>query len=234
MSDRLLEVENLAKHYETGAGTLEVLREVNFSVDQGEVVAVVGESGTGKSTLLHLLGALDRPTAGTIFISGNDLFKWDDEKLAAFRNGSIGFVFQFHHLLPEFTALENVAMPALIQNKALVDVRGRALELLSFMNLDARADHRPSQLSGGERQRVAVARALMNAPELVLADEPSGNLDTRTADTLHDELIRLNATLGITFVIATHNRGLAARAHRILRLDAGRCKEEVPAPANGS
>jgi lipoprotein-releasing system ATP-binding protein len=234
MANRLLEVKKLGKHFVTGGGTLEVLRDVDFSVSDGEIIAVIGESGTGKSTLLHLLGALDKPTAGSIRFQETDLNTMDDEALASFRNKSIGFVFQFHHLLPEFSAIENVSMPALIQNQSLGQVRNRALELLSLMGLDTRASHRPSQLSGGERQRVAVARALMNNPSLILADEPSGNLDTRTAEALHDEFFRLNEVLGQTFIIATHNLGLASRAARVLRLAGGRCMEEDPARLDGS
>jgi lipoprotein-releasing system ATP-binding protein len=218
----LLDVQGLRKSYPTGSGErLTVLQEVTLQVQAGEVVAVVGESGTGKSTLLHLLGALDRPDAGRVLFEGEDIFQKNDEQLAAFRNRSIGFVFQFHHLLPEFTALENVAMPALIQHQRLSDVRGRAQELLQVLGLEARADHRPAQLSGGERQRVAIARALMNKPALVLADEPSGNLDTATADRLHQEIMQLSRTYGQTFVLVTHNLPFAAMAHRVLRLDGG-------------
>ncbi len=223
----LLHVEDLTKSYPTGTGgRLEVLRGVTFTVRRGEVVAVVGESGTGKSTLLHLLGALDRPDAGTVRYEGNDIFRLDDEALAAFRNRSVGFVFQFHHLLPEFTALENVAMPALIQGKDFAAARPRALDLLRQLGLEARAEHRPAELSGGEQQRVAVARALMNEPRLVLADEPTGNLDTRTAETLHEEILRLSRTFAQTFVLVTHNPALAALADRVLRIEGGLIEEQ--------
>ncbi|MGI9174543.1 MAG: ABC transporter ATP-binding protein [Rhodothermales bacterium] len=219
----LLEARHLSKRYPTGGGeTLEVLRGVSLSVEAGEVVAIVGESGTGKSTLLHLLGALDRPTEGTVLFEGADVFKKSDQELAAFRNQHVGFVFQFHHLLPEFTALENVAMPALIQRQRFADVRDRAMEKLRVLGLEDREAHRPSQLSGGEKQRVAVARALMNNPGLVLLDEPTGNLDTKTAEALHQEIIRLAQTLGQAFVVVTHNPALAALADRVLRLEAGR------------
>ena len=227
----LLEAEGLTKRYETAAGTLEVLRDAAIIVREGEIVAIVGESGTGKSTLLHLLGALDRPTSGTVRYDGRDIFAKDDEALAAFRNRSVGFVFQFHHLLPEFTALENVAMPALIGGRSLARARPRAEELLESLGLAARADHRPAQLSGGEQQRVAVARALMNEPALVLADEPTGNLDTRTAEHLHDEVVRLSQDLGQTFVIVTHNPALAARADRVLHLREGRLFDDEGAAA---
>ncbi len=218
-----LEVDNLVKHYPTGAGKpLEVLRGVSMQVEAGEIVAVMGESGAGKSTLLHLLGALDRPTSGTVRYRGEDLFAKDDEALARFRNTQVGFVFQFHHLLPEFTALENVAMPALIRHQRFEAVRDRARELLEMLGLGARADHRPAALSGGEKQRVAIARALMNEPGLVLADEPTGNLDARTAEPIHDEILRLSDEMGQAFVVATHNPALAAIAHRVFRLEAGR------------
>ncbi|CAM3253891.1 ABC transporter ATP-binding protein [Rhodothermus bifroesti] len=228
----LLEVIDLWKSYPTGrGGRLEVLQGVELNVSAGEVVAIVGESGTGKSTLLHLLGALDRPDRGEVRYNGENIFDKDDEALATFRNRTIGFVFQFHHLLPEFTALENVAMPALIQGYRLREVRQRALELLALLGLADRADDRPSMLSGGEQQRVAVARALMNQPAVVLADEPTGNLDVRTADTLHREILRLSREVGQTFIIATHNLSLAALADRVLRLEQGRLVPEPVSPA---
>jgi len=218
----LLDVEDLKKSYPTGTGgRLEVLRGVSCTVRRGEVVAVVGESGTGKSTLLHLLGALDRPDGGTVRYDGHDIFEKNDDELAAFRNRSVGFVFQFHHLLPEFNALENVAMPALIRGDDFNEARSRALELLKQLGLEARADHRPSELSGGEQQRVAVARALMNQPGLVLADEPTGNLDTKTADALHREILHLSRSFDQTFIVVTHNPALAAIADRVLRLESG-------------
>lgn len=222
----LLDVRDLVKQYDTGgAEPLVVLQDLSMQVDPGEIVAVVGESGTGKSTLLHLIGALDRPTSGSVFFEGTDVFEKDDEALADFRNRAIGFVFQFHHLLPEFTALENVAMPALIQHRSFAEVKGRARELLDILGLADRSEHQPSALSGGEKQRVAVARALMNEPSLVLLDEPTGNLDARTAEPLHREVERLSRELGQTFVIVTHNPALAHIADRILRLEHGRLKE---------
>ncbi len=222
----MLEAVGLSKSYPTAAGRLDVLRDVSLAIEPGEIVAVVGESGTGKSTLLHLLGALDRPTTGTVRYGGQDIFTKDDEALANFRNRSVGFVFQFHHLLPEFSALENVAMPALIQGQSLGKAAPRALSLLASLGLADRAEHRPAQLSGGEQQRVAVARALMNEPELVLADEPTGNLDTRTAELLHDEVVRLARTGTQAFVIVTHNPALAERADRVLHLREGRLTGE--------
>ncbi len=230
----LLSVRDVWKSYRTGSSTsLEVLRGVSFEVDEGEVIAVVGESGAGKSTLLHILGALDRPTSGTVRYRDEPVFGRTDEALASFRNREVGFVFQFHHLLPEFTALENVAMPALIQNQKLRDVRARALELLEALGLGARAEHRPGALSGGEQQRVAVARALMNHPGLVLMDEPTGNLDAATASALHDEIVRLSRTFRQTFIVVTHNPLLADLADRVLRMEAGLVLEEhTSAPAN--
>lgn len=231
--DAFLVARGVEKSYPTGSGgRLDVLRGVDLDARSGEVIAIVGESGTGKSTLLHMLGALDRPDAGTILYRGEDIFQKGDEELAAFRNREIGFIFQFHHLLPEFTALENVAMPALIRHQRLSDVRGRAMELLMTLGLDDRATHRPSELSGGEQQRVAVARALMNEPGLVLADEPTGNLDTKTADRLHEEILRLSRSFDHTFVIATHNLALAAIADRVLRLEQGML-EQVETVAGG-
>jgi len=224
-----LSVEDLIKQYDTGGDEpLTVLDGLAMRVEAGEIVAVVGESGTGKSTLLHLLGALDRPTQGTVRFRGEDLFAKSDEELATFRNRSVGFVFQFHHLLPEFTALENVAMPALIQHRSLAEVRSRAMELLDLLGLADRADHQPNALSGGEKQRVAVARSLMNEPDLVLMDEPTGNLDARTAEPLHQEIERLSRDVKQTFVLATHNPSLAAVAGRVLRLEHGQLHDAGP------
>jgi lipoprotein-releasing system ATP-binding protein len=199
-------------------GALPVLRGITLSIARGEIIAIVGASGAGKSTLLHILGTLDRPSAGQVEYQGVDVFSLDDTALADFRNKSIGFVFQFHHLLPEFTALENVAMPALIQGKKLHSVRARALELLREVGLTDRAEQRPTQLSGGEQQRVAVARALMNAPYIVLADEPSGNLDSANAQMLHSLIWDLSRKLGQTFVVVTHNEALSRSADRVFRI----------------
>ncbi|MEM0962804.1 MAG: ABC transporter ATP-binding protein [Bacteroidota bacterium] len=222
----ILQARGIGKTYPTASGGLTVLDGLDLDVFAGELVAVVGESGTGKSTLLHLLGALDRPTAGTVTFRGEDVFAKGDEDLAAFRNRAIGFVFQFHHLLPEFTALENVSMPALIAGGTFESSDGRARQLLTTMGLGDRLDHRPSQLSGGEQQRVAVSRALMNEPGLVLMDEPTGNLDVNTAERLHDELLRLSRDADQAFVVVTHNPTLAALADRVLRLQGGRLVEE--------
>ena len=201
-----------------------MLAGVDLEVQAGEVVAIVGESGSGKSTLLHLIGALDRPDQGEVLFRGEPVFGRSDAELALFRNRSIGFVFQFHHLLPEFTALENVAMPALINRTGMSQAKGRARELLAMLGLEARADHMPSEMSGGEQQRVAVARALMNRPALVLADEPTGNLDIKTSGKLHEELVALSRDMDQTFVIVTHNPDLAGRADRVLKLEGGTLK----------
>ena len=224
----LVEARGLGKSYPTATGALTVLAGLDVEIRAGEMVAVVGESGTGKSTLLHLLGTLVRPTEGTVRFfppgggAGEDVFDRSDEALAAFRNRQIGFVFQFHHLLPEFTAVENVEMPALIARNGGPAARARAEELLVGLGLGERLSHRPSQLSGGEQQRVAVARALMNRPGLVLMDEPTGNLDVATAGRLHAELRRLSHADAQAFVIVTHNPALAELADRTLRLDGGR------------
>lgn len=229
MDAPFLDVDGLVKQYDTGGEEpLTVLNDLDVTVEEGEIVAVVGESGTGKSTLLHLLGALDRPTRGTVRFQGDNLFAKSDEELASFRNRAVGFVFQFHHLLPEFTALENVAMPALVQHRSLEEVRPRAEELLDLLNLADRAAHRPDSLSGGEKQRVAVARSLMNEPALVLMDEPTGNLDARTAEPLHQEIERLSREMKQTFVLATHNPSLATVAGRVLRLEHGQLHDAGP------
>ncbi len=198
-----------------------VLRGVTLEVHAGEIVAIVGASGAGKSTLLHIAGTLDRPTSGSVSFDGKDVFAMGDEELARFRNERIGFVFQFHHLLPEFTALENVAIPALIRGESLGAAKERALKLLDEVGLLHRAEQKPPKLSGGESQRVAVARALMNAPRIVLADEPSGNLDSANADMLHTLLWELSRKTGQAFVIVTHNESLAVRADRIVRIADG-------------
>lgn len=219
----LLEVKGLSKSYPAvRGGRLEVLKNIDLTVRRGETIAIVGESGTGKSTLLHLLGALDRPDTGSIDYCGEDVFSKSDEELSEFRNASIGFVFQFHHLLPEFSATENVAMPAFIRRSSTSEAIQRAVELLKQMGLGERLDHRPGELSGGEKQRVAIARALMNEPDLILADEPTGNLDAGTADQLHREIIRLSRELNQTFILVTHNLSFAALTDRVLRLENGR------------
>ena len=219
----LLAGKDIWKEYQTGKDlTLQVLKGGDIEIRKGEIVVIVGPSGSGKSTLLHILGAIDRPTKGEVFLNDHNIFKYTEERLAWFRNQTLGFIFQFHHLLPEFNALENVCMPALISGKTMKESRQRAESLLSTVGMGQRLLHKPSELSGGEQQRVAVARALMNNPELVLADEPSGNLDEENGQELHQLLASLSEDLGITFVIATHNPDLTRRANRVLRLSEGK------------
>jgi lipoprotein-releasing system ATP-binding protein len=218
----VLEARELRKDYQGGdGGTIEVLRGLDLSVSSGEFVAVTGESGSGKSTLLHLIGALDRPTAGQVLLDGVAYDSLDGDALAALRNRKLGFVFQFHHLLRDFTALENVAMPLLIAGLDPAVARARAGELLDSVGLTERTSHLPAQLSGGEQQRAAVARALATSPALLLADEPSGNLDVRNAEQLHSLFAGLAREFHTALVVVTHNRALAARADRILTLSEG-------------
>ena len=219
----VLEARDVVKEYRGGDGaTLRVLDGVSLAVGRGEMVAIVGASGTGKSTLLHVLGALDRPTRGEVFLSGERITGRDDEGLAALRNRTVGFVFQFHHLLREFSALENVMMPLRIGGESAARARDRAASLLERVGLGARLSHRPSELSGGEQQRAAVARALAADPAVLLADEPSGNLDQANAERLHALFAGLAADLSLGLVVVTHNRSLAERADRQLVLEEGR------------
>lgn len=218
----------LVRSYPNAAGPpLQVLRGLDLEVRSGEAVAIVGASGSGKSTLLHLLGALDRPTSGTVLIDGSDVSGLSEEEAAALRTRRIGFVFQFHHLLGDFTALENAMIPAMIDSSDRRAARKRASTLLKAVGLGGRFDHRPSQLSGGEQQRVAVARALVNEPPVVLADEPTGDLDTATSREVQELLFRVRERSGVALVVATHNRELADRADRVLRLREG-VLEDVP------
>jgi lipoprotein-releasing system ATP-binding protein len=222
VSQPLIHATGLVKGYRTEAGYIPVLRELDLEVGSGEMIAIVGASGVGKSTLLHVLGTLDPPEAGTLTFGAEPLFALSQDRLREFRNRELGFVFQFHHLLPEFTALENVMMPLLIARAPEDESRQRAMALLDELGLSARAEHRPSMLSGGEQQRVAVARALVRSPRAVLADEPSGNLDIDTGDRLHEVLRRVNRDKGVTIVAVTHNERLAAACDRRLRLEGGR------------
>ncbi|MFP4623037.1 MAG: ABC transporter ATP-binding protein [Gemmatimonadota bacterium] len=224
-----IRVRGLRKIYPGGGGTeLTVLDGVDLDVARGEAVAIIGASGAGKSTLLHLLGGLDRPTDGQVIVAGRDLNGLDSAALAEFRSVGIGFVFQFHHLLREFTAEENVMMPQLIAGAPLDAARDRARELLEQVGLSERRTHRSTELSGGEQQRVAVARALANNPEVLLADEPSGNLDSQTSDRLHELFFRLRQDYGVALVLATHNRELADRTDRVLRVRDGRLERLYP------
>ena len=222
MSSTLLEITGLCKTYEIGKNRVEVLSGIHLELEAATTTALVGASGAGKSTLLHLLGALDRPTSGTVRFRGDDIFRKNDRELATFRNRSIGFVFQFHHLLSEFTALENVMMPALIARVPRGEARGLAEELLADVGLAERLSHRPGELSGGEQQRVAIARALVMSPALLLADEPTGNLDMKTSDGVHAVLADLQQKKGLTLVVVTHNERLAAAMGRTVRLVDGR------------
>ena len=217
----MIKETNINKSY----GNLHVLKDVSISIDRGEVVSIVGPSGAGKTTLLQILGTLDRPDSGTLLYGDTEVSKLKEKELARFRNEHIGFVFQAHHLLPEFTALENVCIPALIRDIPMKEASERALELLSFMKIDHRASHKPQALSGGEQQRVAVARALMNNPMAVLADEPSGNLDSQHARELHELFFRLREQYNQTFIIVTHNEELAAMADRKITIIDGKNTE---------
>jgi lipoprotein-releasing system ATP-binding protein len=223
MTDPLIRAAHLSKTYGDGERQrVDVLRDLDLEVAAREKLVIVGQSGVGKSTLLHVLGALDRPTAGEVWFGGESLTAMSERDLAAFRNREIGFIFQFHHLLPDFTALENTMMPGLIRGLAWDDAAERARSVLTQVGLAHRLDHKPGELSGGEQQRVAVARAVVLSPRAVFGDEPTGNLDPVTADEVHQLLMELNRTRGITLVIVTHNDRLAALADRTLRLQAGR------------
>lgn len=213
----MIRTEGITKSF----GELKVLKGINIEIREKEVVSIVGASGAGKTTLLQIIGTLDRPDTGTIYYKGSDISKLKGKSLASFRNNNIGFVFQFHQLLPEFTALENVCIPAYIAGKSKQDAESRAAELLGFLNLAERLEHKPSELSGGEQQRVAVARALINNPSVILADEPSGNLDSENKNELHKLFFRLRDTFGQTIVIVTHDRQLANMSDRILQIKDG-------------
>jgi len=221
MGEPLLRVEDLRKTYLLGGRRLEVLRGVDLAIAEGEMVALTGPSGAGKSTFLHLVGTLDWPTSGRVRFAGRDLSTLDEDELARFRNETVGFVFQSHHLLPEFTALENVMMPALVRRMARAEARRRAEASLERVGLSDRLQHRPGELSGGEQQRVAIARALVLEPRLLLADEPTGNLDPQTAEGIHALLHELNRGLRVTAVVVTHNERLAGSLPRRVRLVAG-------------
>jgi lipoprotein-releasing system ATP-binding protein len=213
----ILEAKNIRKKY----GSLEVLKGVSLTVNRGEIISLVGASGAGKSTLLHIIGTLDKPGSGEVLINGKNPLRLNEAALASFRNRNIGFIFQFHHLLPEFTALENICIPAYIANGSKKEAEQRARELLQLLKLEHRANHKPSELSGGEQQRVAVARALMNKPAIILADEPSGNLDTNNAKDLHNLFFELRNQLNQTFIIVTHNEELADMADRKVSMKDG-------------
>lgn len=210
----MIEIKNLTKRF----GNIQVLKGIDLVVEKGEIISIVGPSGAGKTTLLQLIGTLDKPDSGSIFFNDEDLCKMSSKKLATFRNLHIGFVFQFHQLLPEFTALENVTIPALIAGRSRKEAEKEALELLKIMGLEERVNHKPSELSGGENQRVAVARALINKPDVVLADEPSGSLDSKNKEELHKLFFDLRDKFGQTFIIITHDEGLASFTDRTIRM----------------
>ncbi|MEJ6796375.1 MAG: ABC transporter ATP-binding protein [Flavobacteriales bacterium] len=217
----MITTKNLKKSY----GSLEVLKGVDLEISKGEIVSIVGASGAGKTTLLQILGTLDSPNSGELMFNGKNIANLSSKALARFRNEHIGFIFQFHQLLPEFTAIENVCMPALIGGKSMSESKIKALELLDTLGLKDRASHKPAELSGGEQQRVAVARSLINSPDVILADEPSGNLDSKNAKELHDLFFELRDKLGQTFVLVTHNLELARQADRMLTMADGRMTE---------
>ncbi|MFZ3387289.1 lipoprotein-releasing ABC transporter ATP-binding protein LolD [Buttiauxella gaviniae] len=223
----LLQCDKLCKRYQEGKVQTDVLHDVSFSINTGELMAIVGSSGSGKSTLLHLLGGLDTPTSGDVIFNGKAMSTMSSSAKAELRNRELGFIYQFHHLLPDFTAMENVAMPLLIGKKNTDETKQRALDMLKAVGLDHRSNHRPSELSGGERQRVAIARALVNNPRLVLADEPTGNLDARNADSIFELLGELNVRQGTAFLVVTHDLKLAKRMSRQLEMQDGRLTHEL-------
>jgi len=210
----MIELDNITRSF----GSLQVLKGISLNIDRGEVVSITGPSGAGKTTLLQIMGSLDKPDGGRVLYDGKDITRMNEKEISAFRNKHIGFVFQFHQLLPEFTALENITIPMLIAGQGMRQANARAKELLALMGLADRADHKPSELSGGEKQRIAVARALANQPDVILADEPSGSLDTRNKEELHKLFFSLRDQLGQTFVIVTHDESLAAMTDRTIRL----------------
>lgn len=222
MEEVFIKVEGLNKSFKKGKGQVDVLKDVDLSIFRGEMVALKGVSGAGKSTLMHILGGLERPSQGKIFFDARDIYSMDDNSLSAFRNREIGFVFQFHHLLPEFSALENVVMPALVGRESHGSAREKALSILDRVGLSHRLTHKPGELSGGEQQRVAIARALMMGPKVLLADEPTGNLDSKTGEEVFSLLAEVNREMGLTCIIVTHNETLASRLDRQFIVQDGR------------
>jgi len=227
MHNIIIELKNIHKSYKTGPQKVDVLKGINLSIEEGQVVVIMGPSGVGKSTLLHIMGALDLPSSGEVWVAGHNLNAFKNDTLSKFRNQSVGFVFQFHHLLPEFTALENVLIPAMMHETFSAEKEKYARYILGVVGLSERLSHKPNELSGGEQQRVAVARALVNKPKVLLADEPTGNLDKQNSKLLYDLLLGLNTQFNQTLVIVTHSEKMAERAHRIIRLDDGRVASDV-------
>jgi len=228
LNQQVLRIEGLKKVFRSGASELVLFENLSFAVDQGEMLAIVGSSGAGKSTLLHIIGAVDRPSAGDIYFARLRLSSLSENDAADFRNKEIGFVWQFHYLLPEFTALENVAMPLLMRGTQKIEAEKEALGLLEEVGLAQRSHHRAGELSGGEQQRAALARALITKPKILLADEPTGDLDSRTAEVVFELISRLHREYQLTSIVATHNFGFARRCHRVVRLESGRIEEVVP------
>jgi ABC-type lipoprotein export system ATPase subunit len=223
--NNIMVIRDVRKSFITGKNQLNVLKNVNFEVNKGELLMLVGPSGAGKSTLLSIMGGISRPTTGKVILDNTDIYNLDDEKIASLRNRKMGFVFQFHHLLSEFSALENVIIPALIGNVNKKDAIEKAKKILIPLGLGGRLNHRPSELSGGEQQRVAIARAIINEPDIVFADEPTGNLDKQNAEIIHKIIIDFNKNFNQTFVIVTHNENLASYGHRIIYIDDGDIKD---------
>jgi lipoprotein-releasing system ATP-binding protein len=226
LNQYILEAIQIEKHYQSGPAILKVLRGITLKIQSGEILVIMGPSGVGKSTLLHILGTLDKPTFGEITIDSQEVAKLKEQELSQFRNKNIGFVFQFHYLLPEFTALENILIPTMIKSKDWKNDLEWARDLLREVGLSERTQHRPSQLSGGELQRVAMARALVNKPKLILADEPTGNLDSQNSQALFDLILNLNQKYNQTFVIVTHNEMFASQSHRVIHLLDGKIENE--------
>ena len=223
----IIKVENLVKHYDSGPQKVEVLKGISFDVKPAEVVVIKGPSGVGKSTLLHIIGALDLPTSGKVWLDGQDINSFSNSELARFRNKSVGFVFQFHHLLPEFTAFENVLIPSFMHEPLTKEKEEYARYLLEEVGLEHRLEHKPNELSGGEQQRVAVARALINKPKVVLADEPTGNLDRKNSEMLYELMLSLNKKFNQTLIIVTHDEHMTLKAGRIIELDDGQIVKEI-------
>jgi lipoprotein-releasing system ATP-binding protein len=233
LAEALVLIEDLRKSFQHEGRTLDVLKGIDLNIYPGQILAIVGPSGAGKSTLLHCMGTLDLPSSGRIRLAGEELTTMSGSRLAAVRNKTIGFVFQFHHLLPEFNALENVMLPGMIQGRPRKELERRAMALLEEVGLSSRATHRPGELSGGEQQRVAVARALALDPKLLLADEPTGNLDTATSDAVHDLFFQINREHGTTIVVVTHNPAFAERMPRVVRMRDGRVDVDDVRPSVG-